>query len=160
SRPRVELAGSRIRTASRLERFAGSTMTSWGGRTLEGVAAMSKKSVWDAFAFACARAIHEEDPWASSWVCTAEDAKHNWDVEEPKPEGDGIIVYNSDPEAGEVKALRKVLAEAGCKELGYAEYPDAGVAAGHTFVMVIDAGALQDWEVGDLTAAARKRLRE
>ena len=119
---------------------------------------MSKKSVWDAFAFACARAIREEDPRFASWVCTAEIAKYNWDVGEPKPEGDGMIVYNGDPEAGEVEALRKVLAEAGCKELGYAEYPDAGAPAGHTFVMVIDAGALQDWEVGDLTEKARKRL--
>jgi hypothetical protein len=120
---------------------------------------MSKKSVWNTFAFACARAAQEDTPrW--DWVCSVEDAKWNWDIEDPTPEGDALIAYNCDPLAGELEEFRIILAKAGCKELGFAEYPDAGVVAGHTFAMVIDAGGLRDSEMVDLMAAAREKLEE
>ena len=94
---------------------------------------MGKKSGWNGFAFACARQAHEQDFSARRGIYLVEDAKDARGYEEGKPEDDVLVIFNNNPFAGhavardwEVEELRRLLAEAGIKELGYAEYPDTG----------------------------------
>ena len=125
------------------------------------VAAMSKKTGWNGFAFACARQAHEHDFSARRGIYLVEDAKDASGAEEGKPEDDVLVIFNNNPFAGhaiardwEVEELRRLLAEAGVKELGYAEYPDTGEDEGYSFAMVVDATRDQEDQVAELVDQA------
>jgi hypothetical protein len=122
---------------------------------------MGKKTGWIGFAFAWARYAHQENFSARRGIYCIEEAKSNDIEDEVNPEDDVLVIFNNNPFVGcaiardwEVGELRKLLAEAGIKELGYAEYPDTGQDEGYSFAMVVDATRDQEDQVAEIMQQA------